>query len=230
MNSHHVQRVSRFKRWLQSFRRWIASPITVIAVVALTAGVSIVVFGFLDTADVFDLRAFIAENYSNFGIELVSIGFTVLVIDGLHRHHDERERKRELILQMGSPDRDFAIEAVRILRLKGWLEDGSLEGAILAQANLQGAKMYKADLQGADLTEANLQQVTLFGVDLRGANLEAADMEEATYVQNALFDEDTILPDGSQWTADRDMRQFTHPDDWDNEHHLYRPVKTGEKV
>jgi hypothetical protein len=220
-----VPRVNPSKRAVNRFRHWIASPFTVISLLALIAGVSIVFFGFIYTYAEFDLKAFIAENYSNFGIELISIGFTVLVVDGLHRHHDERDRKRELIVQMGSPDRDFAIEAVRILRLKGWLEDGTLEGMSLAQANLQGAKLYKADLERADLSEANLQQVALYGVDLRGANLEAADLEEATYIQNALFDEDTILPDGSNWTPDRDLRQFTHPDEWDDVQHVYHPER-----
>lgn len=68
----------------------------------------------------------------------------VLVIDFANERGNTRERKEELILQMGSPNNDFAVEAVRILRLKGWLKDGSLEYASLIGANLQGAKIAHA--------------------------------------------------------------------------------------
>jgi uncharacterized protein YjbI with pentapeptide repeats len=132
------------------------------AALFLILGVVIVGFGYGFTQEgAFDVRNFVHEIYSNLGIELVSIGLTVIVIEGLNRRAAIQERKEELILQMGSPENPFAVEAVRILRQKGWLKDGSLDGADL----------YKANLQEADLTNANLQEVNLEFANLQGANL-----------------------------------------------------------
>jgi hypothetical protein len=53
-----------------------------------------------------------------------------------------------------------------------------------------------ANLQGANLSYANLQ----------GAVLEDAELNETT-----------ILPDGTQWTPDTDLKRFTdpkHPNFW----------------
>ena len=248
------------------------------------------------------------ELYSNAGVELLSIGLTVLVIDSLNRRQAEKERivieeanrqraeaerKAELILQLGSPDNGFAREAARLLRHKGWLTDGSLQGASLIEANLQGedlfganlkgAKLLEANLQGTYLYDANLQEAELSGTNLQGAdlqianlqganlrwanlqkanlraanlkeanlieanlqgarlieaNLQKADLSEAnlqgvnlrgvslqeadlrwvnlqgTNLQGTEFDENTILPDRTKWSPGRDMREFTHPEEW----------------
>jgi len=95
---------------------------------------------------------------------------------------------------MGSPDNAFAVEATRILRVRGWLTKESLRraplwganlrGAALQAADLQGAILVKAVLQGADLKGAKLQravlqEANLQGADLRAANLQGADLWEA---------------------------------------------------
>ena len=118
------------------------------------------------------------------------------------------ERKEEPILQMGSSDNTTAIEAARILRQKSWLQDGSLKGAYLDSANLQGAYLNGANLQGVYFWEAHLE-----GAKLAGANLEGTKLLHAN-LQGAEFDMHTTLPDGSKWAEGRDMRQFTHPDEW----------------
>jgi hypothetical protein len=135
------------------------------------------------------LKEFIEAFYSNAGTELISIAITVLVIDYLNRRRATNERKEELILQMGSPNHEFAIEAVRILRLKGWFYDGSLKGAslwmanlrgaILNDTNLQGADLWRADLEEANLRGANLQGTRMGAANLRGADLHAANLQEA---------------------------------------------------
>jgi uncharacterized protein YjbI with pentapeptide repeats len=56
-----------------------------------------------------------------------------------------------------------------------------------------------ADLRGADLREANLEHANLIGAklrkaDLRGANLEQAEFSPETCVINALYDQETQLP------------------------------------
>ncbi len=198
----------------------------------------------------------IDELYSNAGVELLSIGLTVLVIDSLNRRRAEKERKEELILQLGSPDNGFALEAVRQLRYKGWLEDGSLQGAKLQGANLRWAKLNGTNLREASLYLANLQHARLQGVNLQqadlnstylqkaklpGANLQQADLcrarLQAAYLYQAnlqganlimaklqgadlrgtKFDNTTTLPDGTKWTSDRDLREFSDPEAWKTE-------------
>ena len=112
------------------------------AVILLVFGVGVVGGGYLFTQDIRNLRTLVEQLYSNFGIELFSIAITVLVIETLNERRAKQERKTELILQMGSPDNSFAVEAVRILRQKGWLEDGSLRDARLSQAKLSESRMF----------------------------------------------------------------------------------------
>jgi len=109
----------------------------------------------------------------------------------------QETEKADLIRDMGSANRDIALQAVEILRKHGWLTDGSLRKADLAGANLQGANLKEADLAGANLfkanldatilSNANLSQATLdgarmAGADLQEANLENADLDEAYLV------------------------------------------------
>ncbi len=42
----------------------------------------------------------------------------MLFVDMLYQHPETQREKRRLILQMGSPDNAFAVEAVRALRLR----------------------------------------------------------------------------------------------------------------
>jgi len=55
--------------------------------------------------------------------------------------------KADLIAQMGSSVKDVAIAAVEELRRHGWLCDGSLQGAILSGANLEGAYLVMANTE-----------------------------------------------------------------------------------
>ncbi len=149
------------------------------AVILLVFGVGVVVGGYLFTQDIRNLRTLVEQLYSNFGIELFSIAITVIVIEGLNERRAKQERKTELILQMSSPGNSFAVEAVRILRQKGWLEDGSLRDARLLDANLQGAQLRRANLRGADLWNANLRGVILRNAKLQGADLWLAKLQGA---------------------------------------------------
>jgi uncharacterized protein YjbI with pentapeptide repeats len=109
------------------------------------------------------------EMGTNLAAEAAGLAFTVLVIDVVAARHSEEREKRDLILQMGSPDNAFAREAVRKLNARGWLVDGSLRGANLDCADLHGASLCKADLRGAKLGRGNL-----IGADVRGAYLDGA--------------------------------------------------------
>lgn len=127
--------------------------------------------------------------------EFIGIGITVFIIGNATEARNraanrEAERKR-LILQMGSPDNTIAIEAVRQLRSKGWIEDGSLSGVYLSRANLSGADLSKADLSGADLydiklNEANLEEADLSGAEMQWSNLKRADLKRANLTKTNL--------------------------------------------
>lgn len=75
-------------------------------------------------------------------------------------------------------------EALQDLRARGWLHDGSLNGAQLAGArlngtDLRGAILSRADLSSADLNVAQLDRVRLTGAKLIGARLQGSSMMEA---------------------------------------------------
>lgn len=90
----------------------------------------------------------------------------------------------------------------------------TLQGADLEAAKMQDAKLIFADLKGADLREARLQGATLEGANLEGVKLTRRMLSPDCELG---FNEETILPDGSRWTAEVDIRQFTdasHPQFW----------------
>jgi len=127
--------------------------------------------------------------YANFSTELFSLAITILIVDKLYENRATAEEKKRLILQIGSPNNAFAIEAVRQLRVKGWLYDGSLRDSILSYANLEGADLSYADLQGATLNNVNLKSASLHNcnfaecylvaADFRGANIETVNFKKA---------------------------------------------------
>jgi hypothetical protein len=91
------------------------------------------------------------------------------------------EQKQDLVLQMGSPDHAFALEAARMIRARGWVfgEDTTLERAVLQGANLQGADLDRTNLKRADLRSASLQNAHLWEANLQGADLQSANLQGA---------------------------------------------------
>ena len=174
--------------------------------------------------------------FLNLGTELAGALATYLLLE---RFIGRRERKADLIEQLGSSVKDVAIAAAEKLRSRGWLYDGSLQDADLIGANLQWAWLSEANLQGARLTGANLQGAWLSGANLQGAHLERANLMftklqgadltganlQGAYLsrdwsrlwiggvtQEAYFDESTVLPDGRKWTRDVEMARFMDPE------------------
>lgn len=101
--------------------------------------------------------------------ELIGIGITVLIIDSVNEYIKRREEKRRLILQMGSPDQSFAIEAIRQFKENGWLYVGSLDSATLVGANPKNTNLANSEMCSVDLKGAKLTNTILTGADLRGA-------------------------------------------------------------
>ena len=137
--------------------------------------------------------------YERIHVELIGIGITVLILGNANQYIQIRQEKRRLILQMGSPDNAFAIEAVRELQIRYWLYDGStnkklfhganlfeadlhnvfLKKSILALANLENSNLRMAHLEGATLLQANLRGAHLTMSHLNNADLRRAILSEA---------------------------------------------------
>lgn len=157
--------------------------------------------------------------------ELIGISIGVLAIDQLYQLRLEQQEKAALILQMGSPSNDLAIEAVRIMGSNGWVRDGSLKGANLYGANLKGAFLVGANLESTSLWGANLQDAILLNANLEGASLSGANFQDAwlsgvnfqdaillnvnfqdatldgANLESAIYNDKTVWPDGFDYRA-----------------------------
>lgn len=80
------------------------------------------------------------------------------------------------------------------------LKGANLRSAGLTGANLKDAGLHSADLSGADLTGANLEGAGLEGANLEGTNMQGSNLRGAVLL-NALYDESTIWPNGSDPSA-----------------------------
>lgn len=155
--------VRRIGRIGQRFIRW-WTPLRLAGVALLVLAFLVGILGYLNEHGGLHLqetpRRILAYLSANVSTELASIAITMLFVDALYQHRETEREKRRLILQMGSPDNAFAQEAVRALRSRGWLGDGSLKIANLWGANLQGAILIGANLQRADLQGAEYNYAT----------------------------------------------------------------------
>jgi hypothetical protein len=104
----------------------------------------------------------------------------------------------DLIRKLRNPENKTVLQAIEELRVRGWLEDGSLKGILLCHAHLQGADLLKADLtkvdlhqarlEGTNLSMANLNGAKLARVNLQGANLSDANVEGTDFFKANLTD------------------------------------------
>lgn len=126
------------------------------------------------------------DNYANAWTELGSIALTILVIDRVYERRGIEQEKERLVLQMGSPNNAFTLEAVRSLRNRNWLSDGTLSNARLRGANLSNADLSDANLSGADLTKAVLRGAMCHRVNFSGAIAHDTDFGLANFSQAIL--------------------------------------------
>jgi uncharacterized protein YjbI with pentapeptide repeats len=106
----------------------------------------------------------------------------------------------EIIHKLRSMDNKRVLQAIEELRVRGWLEDGSLANVPLCHVHMQGADLLSAklvnidfhqadlsgaDLRNADLTNSKLNRSNLTGANLSKANLSNVDMFKAN-LKNAL--------------------------------------------
>lgn len=85
-----------------------------------------------------------------------------------------------------------------------------LSAADLSHAYLWAISLRNARLIGAVFRDANLTYADLSNADLMDTDFTDAELEYANFA-GAKFRYTTILPDGSYWSEDTDMTQFTGP-------------------
>jgi len=170
-------------RWRIPFLHLIDEPEEA-AIVFVLLGIGIAVGGYAFLYGLGTLRDIVGDFYANIAAEAISIAITVLIIERLYERRSkaeaEKAEKERLILQMGSPDNGFAVEAIRQLKHKGWLNDGSLRAADLCGANLCTTNLVGSDMREVKLLGANLCQATLWNVNLSNADLRNANLSNAT--------------------------------------------------
>lgn len=143
-----------------------------VVLVAVLAGVGVLIFSS-------DLPSY----WQNIYVTIVGAIGTVLIIDQRAEQRAIRQRKEELIAQMGSSVEGFAAEAARLLRQRGWLKDGSLVGVNLEGANLRDANLRDAHLEGAKLAGANLDDASCDGSNLKRADMWFASLLGTEFVE-----------------------------------------------
>lgn len=157
--------------------KWIASNRVQLLLMAIFAWLGI--WGlFMEGRDDLDMARRLIRGM---GPELAGIVIAAVTINALAERRQEQERKTQLIRQLGSKYRDVTEMVIIELRHKGWLEDGSLSGtflmeADLSEASLLGADLSGANLRGADLSKARLMEANLSRTDLTAANLSGASL------------------------------------------------------
>lgn len=87
----------------------------------------------------------LTDFYKGLWAEMIGQGIGVFIANAGEYVSNQAEKKR-LILQMGSPNNDFAIETVRQLRSRGWVHSGMPKKAVLNGADLRGATLWGANL------------------------------------------------------------------------------------
>lgn len=146
--------------------------------------------------------------YANIASEVGSIIITVFFIDRLQREREKRnDMLKDLLRALRSNDAGRIQSAKDELVEEGFFTDGSLGGAVLPTANLQGlvverARLYNinldyaildadggaaAQLKQADLRNASFVGAKLSDADLRSARLDGAELRDAELRGTILF-------------------------------------------
>lgn len=159
--------------------------------------VIIIVIGYLNQhGAILSLSNVMGDFYANVSSELLSIVITVAILERLNSRRVDKQELLRLKVLLSSNEPVVTKIAISELKARGWLYDGSLEGADLEGADLEGADLTGANLEGVDFGRANLTDANLYHTNLReakfiGATLSnailwRADLERATIAQSNL--------------------------------------------
>jgi len=126
---------------------------------------------YLDSTGSITFREIINDSYLDITTSLLTISLTILVIDHLNNKRAMAIEKRKLVQGLRSTSRGILESALEDLRVKNWLEDGSLSGI-----NLNGVVLSDLDLRHANLDSANFMNGTLNNVNFEFAILANANL------------------------------------------------------
>jgi uncharacterized protein YjbI with pentapeptide repeats len=101
----------------------------------------------------------------------------------------------DFIRRLRSPEEKEVRRAIAELRVRGWLEDGSLGGVSLCHAHFRGADLLNADLSRVDLHQADLSWAELSMANLTGARLSRACLQRANLSRTNLRRADLFKSD-----------------------------------
>lgn len=155
-----------------------------IGLVLMVVAVGSAIYGYDKLYGEFNLLTALSDFYANVSAELGSIAITILIVDGLSRRREDKNRELELQQQLkreaGSSVHDTALTAIDILQKRGWLgrdyQSPGMKPIKDSEAVLRGANLTRADLHNVWLDHVNLSGAQLSGADLSGASLRGADL------------------------------------------------------
>lgn len=96
------------------------------------------------------------------------------------------------------------------------LRKSQLNVSNLAHTNINDADAREADFRGCNLEGVHFDQTDLENCNFTGTNLKGTDFYNANLkgvdFERAVFDENTLMPDGYSWTPELDIRRYTDPE------------------
>jgi uncharacterized protein YjbI with pentapeptide repeats len=101
----------------------------------------------------------------------------------------------DLVRKLRSFENKRVLQAIEDLRVRGWLQDGSLKNIPLCHAQMQDADLLGADLTNVDLHQAHLEHADLSQANLTGARLSRANLQGANFSQTILVNADLFKAD-----------------------------------
>lgn len=158
-------------------------------VILMGVGLMICFLGFAYKGN-WSFASMVEDFYANIGVDLISIAFTVLILDYLAQRRQDAQDRAELERDLVGENNAFAVRAIQELRHNGWLTE-ALQRANLAETKLYRARLEQSNLahknlERADLHEANLEEANLVHASLKDSNLEGTIFKKADLQQASL--------------------------------------------
>ncbi|MEL6527674.1 MAG: hypothetical protein AAFQ07_18385, partial [Chloroflexota bacterium] len=99
------------------------------------SSITIALIGVFTNTDIKNVGGAFHEFYANISSELLSILITVLIIERLNNIRQDKQELTRLKALLASNEAVVTKIAIGELNARGWLEDGSLQGSDLWEAN-----------------------------------------------------------------------------------------------
>lgn len=94
--------------------------------------------------------------------------------------------KTEILNKLYSQNNKVVLRAIEEIRVRGWLNDGTLRSSTLCRVQLQGADLVEADLSYIDFHQAEMDFADLSNANLSGSKLTRAKLMNANLSETNL--------------------------------------------